>query len=385
MRTDIVFGRTDLKNDGKTAVPVDQREVVAYFGPKNYDLLDHADAVAGFATGFKDTIDFGHLPGLGLSLAFIGKPLLWLLGKLNGVVGNWGVAIILLTVIVKLLTLFWTTRSMRSMKAMAAVSPQVQEIQKKYGDDKQRAQMETMALYKTHGIRPLAGCAPMFLQIPIWSALYIMLQASGELYQQPFIPGWIGDLTNTDPYYVLPVALFVTMFAQARLTPQNANQPGQKMMQYGMPVMFGIMSFWFPSGLTLYIFTNTVLSSLHSLWMNKFDKKSLVIAEQLKKNKARSRSRGGRGQGRAAKQRRRQGGKKNGDEAAAKPLEGEADEGRHRATRPIARGRRQRRRGRRCRGDDALPAASATTGQANANGHGARSAARLSGGSSDRR
>jgi len=264
---------------------MDPRTVVGYLGLKNFDLLDHADAVAGFETGFKETIDFGHLPLLGFSLSIIGKPLLWLLAKIYNVVGNWGLSIILLTIIVKGLTLFWTTRSMRSMKAMAAVSPQVQEIQKKHGDDKQRAQQETMALYKQHGIRPLAGCAPMFLQIPIWSALYIMLSSTGELYQQPFIASWIPDLTNTDPLRILPIGLFITMFIQARLTPQNANQPGQKMMQYGMPLMFGVMSFYFPSGLTLYIFTNTILSSLHSLYMNKFDKKSRALTEQLKKNK----------------------------------------------------------------------------------------------------
>ena len=282
MRTDIVLGQPVTEQKDGT----NQRTIVAFFGPKNYELLDAADGFAGFATGFRDTVDFGHFPLLNFSLAFIGKPLLWLLGQIYGVVGNWGVAIILLTLMVKLVTLFWTTRSMRSMKAMAALSPQAQELQKKHGDDKAAAQQATMALYKQHGVSPLSGCAPMFLQIPIWSALYIMLSATGELYQAAFIPGWINDLTNSDPTHVLPVALVAMMFLQARLTPQAANQPGQKMMQYGMPIMFGVMSFYFPAGLTLYIFTNTVLSSLHSVYMNKFDKKSLAIAAQLAKNKA---------------------------------------------------------------------------------------------------
>ncbi len=281
MRTDIVLGLPVTVQQGGTST----RNLVAYFGPKNYDLLDNADKIAGFPTGLRETVDFGHFPLLGFSLAFIGKPLLWLLGQIYNVVGNWGVAIILLTLMVKIVTLFWTTRSMRSMKAMAALSPQAQEIQKKYGDDKAAAQQATMALYKQHGVSPLSGCAPMFLQIPIWSALYIMLSATGELYQAAFIPGWINDLTNSDPTHVLPVLLVATMFLQARLTPQAANQPGQKMMQYGMPLMFGVMSFYFPAGLTLYIFTNTVLSSLHSIYMNKFDKKSLAIAAMLKKNK----------------------------------------------------------------------------------------------------
>lgn len=278
--------RTQIEMRPAAGGTLPERTVVGYLGPKSYSLLENADAVTKFDTSFKDSIDFGHLPGIGIGLGMIGRPLLWMLAKIYNVVGNWGVAIILLTLIVKGVTLYWTTKSMRSMKAMAAVSPQVQELQKKYGDDKQRAQIETMALYKQHGIRPLLGCAPMFLQIPIWSALYIMLSATGELYLQPFIPGWIDDLTATDPYYILPVALFIMMFVQARLTPQNAAQPGAKMMQYGMPIMFGVMSFYFPSGLTLYIFTNTVLSSIHSVYMNKFDKKSLALKAMLEKNKA---------------------------------------------------------------------------------------------------
>jgi YidC/Oxa1 family membrane protein insertase len=124
------------------------------------------------------------------------------------------------------------------------------------------------------------------MQMPIWLALYRMLSNAGELYQQPFIPGWINDLTASDPVYVLPVVLVVTMFFQARLTPQTGSSGQQKMLQYGMPLMFGVMSFFFPAGLTLYIFTNTCLSALHSIYMNKYDKKSLEIAAQLKKNQA---------------------------------------------------------------------------------------------------
>ena len=145
--------------------------------------------------------------------AFIGRPLLWLLQKFQSVVGNWGIAIMLLTILVKLLTLYWTTKSMRSMKAIAALAPQIKALQTKYAEDKQRQQAETMALYKQHGVNPVAGCLPMLLQMPIWIALYRMLSNAGELYQQPFIPGWINDLTATDPYYILPAVLFVSMFA----------------------------------------------------------------------------------------------------------------------------------------------------------------------------
>lgn len=255
------------------------REIVSYFGPKNYNQLEHADAVAGFSTGFKQTVDLGWF-------SFIGQPLLWLLLKFHELIGNWGLSIVLLTFLVKGITLYWTTKSMRSMKAMAALGPQMKALQGKYKDDKQRLQLETMAMYKQYGVNPLSGCLPILLQMPIWLALYRMLSSAGELYQQPFIPGWIDDLTASDPYYVLPVILVVTMFVQARLQPMSPD-PSQKMqqnlMKWGMPLMFGVMSFFFPAGLTLYIFTNTILSAVHSIYMNKYDKKSLELTAMMKK------------------------------------------------------------------------------------------------------
>lgn len=254
----------------------DTREVVGYLGPKNYDNLEAADSHAAFSTGFSETVDLGWF-------AFIGRPLLWLLLKFYSVFGNWGIAIVLLTILVKAATLYWTTKSMRSMKKMAALAPQMKKLQEKYKDDKQRMQVETMALYKVHGVNPIAGCLPIFLQMPIWIALYRMLSSAGELYQEPFIPGWIDDLTSTDPYYILPIVLVITMFAQARLTPQTGDSRQQKFLQYGMPLMFGVMSFFFPAGLTLYIFTNTILSALHSIYMNKFDKKTLAAVAAMKK------------------------------------------------------------------------------------------------------
>jgi YidC/Oxa1 family membrane protein insertase len=169
------------------------------------------------------------------------------------------------------------------MKQMAALAPQMKALQEKYKNDKQRIQAETMALYKQYNVNPIAGCLPIVLQMPVWIALYRMLSNAGELYQQPFIPGWIDDLTNTDPYHILPVVLIITMFAQARLTPQTGDSRQQKFLQYGMPLMFGVMSFFFPAGLTVYIFTNTCLSALHSIYMNKYDKKSLEIMARMKK------------------------------------------------------------------------------------------------------
>jgi YidC/Oxa1 family membrane protein insertase len=277
MRTDI---ETPLPDEFKPGTSSVTREVIAYLGPKNYYQLIDADAIAdqeGWDSGFKETVDLGWF-------AFIGRPLMWLLFKFQSVVVNWGIAIMLLTFLVKGLTLYWTTKSMRSMKAMAALAPQMKALQEKYKNDKQRIQAETMALYKVHNVNPIAGCLPILLQMPIWIALYRMLSSAGELYQQPFIPGWIDDLTNTDPFYILPIVLLVTMFAQARLTPQSGDSRQQKFLQYGMPLMFGVMAFFFPAGLTIYIFTNTCLSALHSIYMNKYDKKSLEIMARMKKS-----------------------------------------------------------------------------------------------------
>ena len=275
IQTDVIYPRMTFKHGDAPLT----REMIAYLGPKDYDSLSNADSVAGYPTGFKAPIDFGWF-------GFIGRPLLWLLQRFYSVVGNWGIAIILLTFLVKGVTLFWTTKSMRSMKAMAALAPQMKEIQAKYKDDRARQQQETMALYKVHNVNPLSGCLPIVLQMPIWLALYKMLSNAGELYQQPFITGWINDLTASDPTHVLPVVLVITMFVQARLTPQTGTSGQQKMLQYGMPLMFGFMSFFFPAGLTLYIFTNTCLSALHSIYMNKYDKKSLEIAARVKANAA---------------------------------------------------------------------------------------------------
>ena len=238
------------------------KDLVMYVGPKYFDSLEGADQIAGWSTGFKSVIDLGWF-------SFIARPMLWVLHKLFEVFGNWGVAIILLTFLVKLATLYWTTKSMRSMKAMAALKPEMEAIQKRFPDDRTKQQQAQMALFKQHGVSPLAGCLPMLLQMPIWIALYRMLSSAGELHQATFIPGWLDDLTQADPYFILPLTLTGMMFLQSRLQPATGDSAQQKILMYGMPLMFGGMSLFFPSGLTVYIFTNTVLGILHSLWMNR--------------------------------------------------------------------------------------------------------------------
>jgi YidC/Oxa1 family membrane protein insertase len=277
MRTDMIFSPATSFRTGSQPVV---HEVVAYLGPKNYNSLEDADKIAGFSTHFVDTINLGWF-------AFIGTRLMWLLLQFYALLQNWGLTIMLLTICIKGLTIPLVTKSMRGMKAMAVLTPELKALQEKYKDDKQRLQMETMALYKQHGANPFTSCLPLLLQTPIWLALYRMLSSTGELYQQPFIPGWIDDLTAADPYYVLPIILVVTMFVQARLQPMgpvtdSSQKMQQNLMKYGLPLMFGVMSFFFPAGLTLYIFTNTVLSALHSIYMNKFDKKSIALQAKIK-------------------------------------------------------------------------------------------------------
>ncbi len=186
--------------------------------------------------------------------------------------GNWGIAIILLTLVIKLLTLYWTQKSMRSMRAMQRLKPKIDLLREKFKDDKQRLNQETMALYKVHKVNPLGGCLPMVIQMPVWFALYRTLLNSVELYHSTFIPGWLNDLTSPDPYYILPVAMGIAMFGQQAITPQPLEGTQAKMMKYFMPIMFTVMMLQLPSGLTLYIFINTVLTMLHQYYMNKTDK-----------------------------------------------------------------------------------------------------------------
>lgn len=276
MEVDLVYQAAKLRSDA----PPMTKEVVAYIGPKHLSQLEAANDISGVSTGFDESIDMGWF-------SFIARPLLWLMTWFYSLVGNWGLSIILLTVVVKIATLYWTTKSMRSMKGMAALKPEMEVLQKKYADDKAKLQQEMMALYKANGINPLSGCLPLLLQMPIWLALYRMLSSVGELYLAPFIPGWIDDLTATDPYYILPVAVTGMMFLSSKLSPTTVDSMQQKIIIYGMPLIFGVMSFFFPSGLSIYILTNSTLSLLHTLYMRKFDKggKKPVVPAPAPKDK----------------------------------------------------------------------------------------------------
>lgn len=274
MRVEVTYPEVTLE-DGRY-----RRRMVAYYGPKRMGTLQAASQAAKFDAGFEEAIDLGWL-------GFLSGPLLWLLTIFQSFVVNWGIAIIFLTVVVKLLVLPWTHKSIKSMKAMSKLRPQMEKLKEKYADDKQRQQVEMMNLFKAHGVNPLSGCLPMLLQMPIWFALYRMLMAAAELYQAPFINGWIDDLTAPDPYYVLPILVTGMMFFQTRLTPTTATGMQQKLLMYGMPAMFGFFSLFFPAGLTLYIFTNTCLTLVHHFFVHREDREK-AREERLMKGKSSS-------------------------------------------------------------------------------------------------
>ena len=241
-----------------------------FAGPKRLNLLEKArGGVGGEDQNAKldESVDFGWL-------GFLCHPMLWLLKEFFGLVGNYGIAIIFLTIIIKLLLLPLTQKSMKSMKDMAKLKPMMDALKKKHGDDKQRLNQEMMALYKSHKINPMGGCFPLLLQMPIWIALYRTLYSAVELYQTSFIAGWIDDLSSRDPYYIMPIVMGVSMFLQQRLSPTAADTQQAKMMLYAMPIFFTFIMLYLPAGLVLYIFLNSILSIGHQLIYNKMTDKT---------------------------------------------------------------------------------------------------------------
>tara|TARA_B100000676_G_scaffold312584_1_gene387563 strand:- start:2128 stop:3873 length:1746 start_codon:yes stop_codon:yes gene_type:complete len=230
-----------------------------YAGPKQQDKLE------AISPGLNMTVDYGWL-------WFISQPIFALLvflqsGEVSvfgmdidigGGVVNWGVAIILLTFIIKAIFFKLSATSYRSMAKMRKVAPEMQRIKEQNKNDRQKAQMETMKLFQREKINPLGGCLPMLVQMPVFIALYYVLLESVELRQAPFFL-WINDLSVMDPYFVLPILMGASMFLQTRLNPTPAD-PMQAQVMKWMPVVFSVFMLWFPAGLVLYWLTNNLLS-----------------------------------------------------------------------------------------------------------------------------
>jgi len=216
-----------------------------YAGPKDQKRLEQ------IADNLNLTVDYGFLWWLAV-------PLFALLDWLHGLVGNWGVAIILLTVLVKLVLYPLSSASYKSMANMRRVAPQMKRLQERHAGDRQKLSQEMMGLYKKEGVNPLGGCLPMLLPMPIFIALYWVLFESVELRQAPFAL-WIDDLAAMDPYFILPLLMGATMYVQQLLSP-TMGDPMQARIMKLMPIMFTVLFLFFPAGLVLYWLVNSVLS-----------------------------------------------------------------------------------------------------------------------------
>jgi YidC/Oxa1 family membrane protein insertase len=228
---------------------------VFYAGPKDQDSL------AQLANGLDLTVDYGFL-------WFISQPLFWLLTFIQGFVGNWGVAIIIITLIVKGLMYPLTKIQYESMAKMRNLKPKIEEIQSRYKDDRQKMGPAMMELYRKEKVNPMGGCLPMLIQMPIFLALYWVFVESVELRHAPFML-WITDLSAKDPLYVLPVLFGISMFLMQKLTPMQVTDPLQQKLMMWMPVAFSIFFFWFPSGLVLYWLVSNLISLAQMLYIYK--------------------------------------------------------------------------------------------------------------------
>ena len=243
----------------KTLIPPGQtgsNSYSLYLGPKDHSLLSASNA------GLENAIDFGDW------LKWLAMPLLISLKFIyNNFIHNYGIAIILLTLIIKII--FWPlgNKSYRSMKEMQKLQPKIAEMREKYKDDKARISQEMMALYKSHKVNPLGGCLPMVIQIPVFFGLYKTLLFAIELRHSPLI-WWIQDLSAKDPYYITPIIMGATMFVQQKMTPP-AGDPMQAKIMLFMPIIFTVMFLNFPSGLVIYWLFNNVISIGQQYYINK--------------------------------------------------------------------------------------------------------------------
>lgn len=234
-----------------------------YSGPQTQQALEAT------APGLEFVVDYGVL-------TVIAKPLMWLLTHIYELVHNWGVAIILLTVLIKAAFFKLSASGYKNMAHLREIAPRLQALKDKFGDDKQKLQQAMMELYRTEKINPMGGCLPILVQIPVFISLYWVLLGSVQLRHAPFF-GWIQDLSATDPYFILPILMGATMIIQTYLNPPPTDPIQAKVMKI-MPVMFSVFFFFFPAGLVLYWLVNNILSIWQQWAINR-----MIHAESLKK------------------------------------------------------------------------------------------------------
>ncbi|QEO44692.1 membrane protein insertase YidC [Vibrio tarriae] len=258
------LGDMGIRTPNKTVANGDKAEFEAtlWVGPKLQDQM------AAVAPNLDLVVDYGWL-------WFIAKPLHWLLSVIQTFVGNWGVAIICLTFIVRGAMYPLTKAQYTSMAKMRMLQPKLQAMRERIGDDRQRMSQEMMELYKKEKVNPLGGCLPIVLQMPIFIALYWALMESVELRHSPFF-GWIHDLSAQDPYYILPLLMGASMFVIQKMSPTTITDPMQQKIMTFMPVMFTFFFLWFPSGLVLYWLVSNIVTLIQQTLIYKaLEKKGL--------------------------------------------------------------------------------------------------------------
>jgi YidC/Oxa1 family membrane protein insertase len=219
--------------------------VSLYAGPQEQSALKEV------AAGLDLVVDYGWL-------TVVAAPIFWALEAIHKLVGNWGWAIVILTIIIKAIFFPLSAASYKSMAKMKVLTPRLTQLKERFGDDKQRLNQEMMKMYQTEKVNPLGGCLPILVQIPVFISLYWVLLGAVEMRDAPWVL-WIHDLASPDPYYILPVIMMVSMFVQTKLNPTPPD-PIQAKVMMAMPIVFTFMFLWFPSGLVLYWVVNNVLS-----------------------------------------------------------------------------------------------------------------------------
>ena len=247
-------------------------QILGYVGAKDLQHLKRIDPMLG------DVVEYGII-------TFFAKPLFTLLEWLQESCGNWGWAIVLLTLIVRIVLFPLTYKGMVSMQKFKDIAPKMKEIQQKYKDDPQKLQTHMMELYRKHGANPLGGCLPLLLQMPIFFAIYRVLYNAIELKGAAWI-GWITDLSIMDPYFVLPILMGASMFVQQHITPTSFTDPMQEKVFKYLPVIFTIFFITFPSGLVLYWLVNNIFSIAQQYTINRImeSRKQLLKGEHDEKN-----------------------------------------------------------------------------------------------------
>ncbi len=233
----------------------DNIELHGYFGPKEHKVLTALDK------RLSCVIEYGWF-------TFIAKPMFTFMQFIHDYIGNWGWTIIILTILVKLILFPLSHKGMVSMNKLKELAPKVKAIQEKYADDKQKASMHMMQLYKDEGANPMGGCLPIILQIPIFFSIYRVLSNAIELKGAEWI-FWIKDLSVMDPFYVIPILMGATMFLQQKITPNTIGDPIQQKMFQWLPLIFTFFFLWFPAGLTLYWFINNLITVAQQYYVNR--------------------------------------------------------------------------------------------------------------------